>query len=455
MTPHAKPPDLESVAESPASDITTESQGHACYESRPTAIRGRVLIVAYHFPPQAGSSGLLRALKFCRYLPEFGWSPTVLTVRPRAYERTDDSQMDEIPPSVKVIRAFGLDSRRHLALAGHYLRSTALPDRWVTWLAGAVPAGLHSIRKQNIDVILSTYPIASAVLIGYILHRLSGRPWIVDFRDSMTEEGYPEDPLTRRTYQWIERKAIRNASRLIFTAPAAIRMYVARYPDLDPGRCLLLPNGYDDGDFEKLPVRHAAGPRLRLLHSGLIYPWERDPTCFFRALARLKSEGEISAETLAIDLRASGAEDQYRKELQELGIDDLVHLLPPLPYRESLQDAADVDGLLLLQAACCDHQIPAKVYEYLRLNKPILALTTQTGDTARLLQSTGGATIVDLDKENAIYAALPDFLHKLRSGAHPLPSDVARYSRRSQAGQLAECLNRVLVEISHTARRSS
>jgi glycosyltransferase involved in cell wall biosynthesis len=411
-----------------------------------------VLIVAYHFPPQAGSSGLLRALKFCRYLPEFGWSPTVLTVHPRAYERTDDSQMAEVPPSVKVIRAFGLDSRLHLSLAGHYLRSTALPDRWITWLAGAIPAGLHSIRKQNIDVIFSTYPIASAVLIGYILHRLSGKPWIVDFRDSMTEEGYPEDPLTRRTYQWIERKAVRHASRLIFTAPAAIRMYLARYPDLDPERCLLLPNGYDEADFEDLPAPASRDSRLRLLHSGLIYPWERDPSCFFRALARLKSDGHISAETLAIDLRASGAEEQYRKQLQELGIDDVVHLRPALPYRASLRDAANADGLLLLQAACCDHQIPAKVYEYLRLNKPILALTTQTGDTGKLLQSTGGATIVALDDEDVIYATLPEFLRRLRNENHPLPSDVACYSRRAQAGQLAKCMTAVLVEVNDAAR---
>ena len=57
----------------------------------------RVLIVAYHFPPIAGSSGVLRALKLCRYLPENGWQPTVLAPNPRAYERTDSSQLSDIP----------------------------------------------------------------------------------------------------------------------------------------------------------------------------------------------------------------------------------------------------------------------------------------------------------------------------------------------------------------------
>lgn len=408
------------------------------------AIRGRVLMVAYHFPPQAGSSGLLRSLKFCRYLPDFGWSPTVLTISPRAYERVDDSQMAEIPASVKVIRAFGLDSRRHLSVAGHYPRAVALPDRWVTWLLGAIPAGLNAIRKDKIDLIFTTYPIASAILIGCFLHTLSGKPWIVDLRDSMTEEGYPEDPTTRRIYQWIERKAVQHAARLLFTAPSAIRMYLARYPSLRPERCLLVPNGYDEADFSSLTPQSGASQKLRLLHSGLIYPWERDPTSFFRALARLKSEGRISADTLAVDLRACGAEDKFQGQLEELAIQDVVHLLPALPYRASLQDAADADSLLLLQAACCDHQIPAKAYEYLRLNKPILALTTQNGDTAALLKQAGGATIVDLDDENAIYRALPDFLRRVREKSHPSPLDVDAFSRRSQARQLAECMSGIL-----------
>ncbi len=413
---------------------------------KPTLLSSKVLMVAYHFPPQAGSSGLLRSLKFCRYLPQFGWMPTVLTIDPRAYERTEGSQMAEIPAEVNVIRAFGLDSQRHLSLGGRYLSYSALPDRWVTWLAGAIPAGLYNIGKHNIDVIFTTYPIATAVLIGYILHRLSGKPWIVDFRDSMTEEGYPEDRLRRRIYRWIERKAIQHGSRFIFTAPAAVRMYLERYPNLSPDQCLLLPNGYDESDFEGLAPQPAVHAQLRLLHSGLIYPWERDPRPFFRALARLKAEGEISSDTLSIDLRATGgAEAEFKKQVGELGIQDVVHFLPALPYRASLQDAAEADSLLLLQAACCDHQIPAKAYEYLRLNKPILALTTHNGNTAGLLNEVGGATIADIADDDAIHAALLRFLTQVRAGTHslPLPAKYRSYSRRVQAEQLADCMSKL------------
>src|SRR4029077_436687 len=126
-----------------------------------------------------------------------------------------------------------------------------------------------------------------------------------------------------------------------------------------------------------------------------------------------------------IELRASGYESAYEPMIRAEGIENLVHLLPPLSYRDALQDSANADGLIVFQAACCDHQIPAKVFEYLRLAKPILALTSHEGDTAKLLQMTGGATIVDSADWRAIYSRLPDFLQAVETRCHPEPKPEA------------------------------
>ena len=40
----------------------------------------RMLIVAYHFPPDA-AIGAVKPAKFAKYLPEFGWEPIVSTLR--------------------------------------------------------------------------------------------------------------------------------------------------------------------------------------------------------------------------------------------------------------------------------------------------------------------------------------------------------------------------------------
>ncbi len=412
----------------------------------------KLLLVAFHFPPQLGSSGLLRSLKFSRNLLAHNWRATVLTAKTRAYEKLDPSQLSQVPPEVKVVRAFALDTKRHLSMGGRYPDVLALPDRWVTWALGAIPAGLRIIHRQKIDVIFSTFPIATAILIGWNLHRLTGRPWVADFRDLMTEDDYPVDPRTRRVYRSLERKAVQHAARIIFTAPSAVEEYLRRYPELRREKCVVIANGYEEEDFQGIASDNSVASRppdapLRLVHNGLIYPQERDPRPFFRALSRLKREGRLDP-TLQIDLRASGSDDLYAKMLAELDLMDVVKLLPAVPYRESLKESAAADGLLLLQSAWCSRQIPAKAYEYLRLRRPILALTNTTGDTGRLLEETGGATISALEDEEAIYRALPEFLKNVRAGSHPLPDPQVstRFSRREQAAELARVLDQVLAE---------
>jgi glycosyltransferase involved in cell wall biosynthesis len=413
-----------------------------------------VLLIAYHFPPYAGGSGVHRAAKFFEYLPENGWAPYVLTTGTLAYESVGLGGTDEKLNSAaqaRIMRSGALDAQRHLAVAGRYFKWSAIPDRWTNWVLTAVPVGLATLIRRKINVIVVTFPIATAVLIGLILHRLTGKPLIVDFRDSMTEEGYPRDPTTRSVWLKIEKAVIKRGARFIFTTESARRMYLNRYPHLLSASCVVIPNGYDEEDFAGIsdvllpnPNPSAVRP-LHLVHSGLIYPEERDPRAFFRALGRLKVEGVIQAGNLKIELRASGSEDLYRGLLRESDIADIVDLLPSLPHRRALEDIARADCLLLFQAASCNHQIPAKAYEYLRVGRPILALTSKYGDTAALLTALGGTTVVELADENAIYEALPGFLNRVRSGTHPLPEAqrVRNYSRRSQAAALAQCMNQV------------
>ena len=406
-------------------------------------------MVAFHYPPYSGGSGVHRTLKFSRYLPQYGWQPIVLTANPRAYIQRSTHQLEDIPAEVIVKRAFALDTARHLSFRRSYIKTLALPDRWVSWCVGGIPSGLSLVRKYKPQVIWSTYPIATAHLLGFILKKMTGLPWVADFRDSMTEENYPRDPLTRRYYQWIEQKALRFSSLNIFTAPSTIQLYLKRYSWLNAESCLVISNGYDEQDFQDITIQGLKplkpNSRLRLLHAGVVYPHERNPEALFRALSELKKKGTIDWAILRVEFRGAGSEQRYSSLLLELQIHDIVRLLPPLPYRESLHDCAQADGLLLLQGASCNHQIPAKVYEYLRLQKPILALTDQMGDTAKMLSECGGATILDMQDTRSLCEGLPVFFDQVRKGNHPVPSIdiIEKFSREAQAKVLAQALTSV------------
>lgn len=407
----------------------------------------KVLMVAFHFPPQRGSSGIQRTLKFAQYLPALGWQPLVLSAHPRAYQ---DAGGPAYAGPAEVTRAFALDSARHLALRGRYTRWLALPDRWVGWCLGAIPAGLRLVRRQRPRVLWSTYPIASAHLIGLALHKLTGLPWVADLRDPMIDDAYPTDPWMRRSAAWIERQTVRHAARVVCTTPGAVRSYRLRYPELPPQRFCLIENGYDEEEFMQAPAPAAAagGGPFVLLHSGIVYPSERDPEPLFAALGRLRREGAPGIEDLRLRLRAAVHEDLLAALAHRHGIAELVDIVPALPYREALAEMLGADGLLVLQASNCNDQVPAKLYEYLRAARPVLALTDPAGDTAGLMRAAGIDTVAPLDDSAAIAQALLRFVALARSGRAPLaaPDFVLAQARAARTRQLAALLDAVAAE---------
>ena len=409
-------------------------------------------MIAFHFPPFAGSSGVQRTLRFVQQLPRFGWQPIVLTAHPRAYEKTSQDLLKDIPKGVVVERAFALDTARHLAIGGRYPGALARPDRWKSWWLGAVPAGLRLIRQHRPAVIWSTYPIPTAHRVADQLHRLSGLPWIADFRDPMAQDGYPEDPKTWVAFERIERSAVAQAACSIFTTRGAAGMYRSRYPE-NADRMQVIENGFDEESFTGVTGGAPLIPgKTTLLHSGLIYPVERDPTQFFETLTTLWKSGRISPDTLHIRFRAPAHDKLILGIAERLGVSPFVECLPPIPYREALGEMMRADGLLVMQAANCNEQIPAKVYEYLRSQRPLLGLTDPKGDTADLMTRAGVRHIAPLDAPDEISRTLVAFLDGLRDGSVVAPAQelVARHSRLSRTSELADILGTIV----HTDTRS-
>lgn len=407
----------------------------------------RVLMIAYHFPPLAGSSGIQRTLRFVQHLPKFGWEPLVLSADPRAYERTSDDLLADIPSATVVRRAFALDTARHLSIAGRYVGAMARPDRWVSWKYAAVREGMRMIREFKPQVIWSTYPIATAHLIGAELQRRSGLPWIADFRDPMAQEGYPADPLTWQSYKAIEEHTLQTARFSTFTTPGAARSYLARYP-VDRERVVVLENGYDEETFASATnvgeARRSLHPgAITLLHSGIVYPAERDPTQLFEALGQLKASGAIKPGSLVVRFRASVHDELLQSLAARYNIAEFIDCQPPVPYRQALAEMLDADALLVMQAANCNEQIPAKIYEYLRANRPILTLTDPQGDTATTLHQAGATDIARLDSVTDICSILLNFLEAIREGRATLPHQqaVAGASREGRTAQLVKLLD--------------
>ena len=188
-------------------------------------------MIAFHFPPMAGSSGFLRTACFARYLRDVGWEPIVLTATTRAYSSLEMSNSDLVR-DIEVHRAFALDAKRHLSWRGKFLRITALPDQWISWAIPAVLRGLALVKQKAPSVIWNTFPIPTALVVGYHVSRRTGIPWVVDIRDVILDDDFPETAVERWIYSRLERRVTQHASAVVVATESAASIYADRYPQL-------------------------------------------------------------------------------------------------------------------------------------------------------------------------------------------------------------------------------
>ncbi len=417
-----------------------EGLGHTHAPDGKQVMNTRVLLTAFHFPPQAASSGIQRTLSFSRHLGKNGWDPMVLSASPRAYSVQNPSQLASVPADLVVRRAFALDTKRHIGIKGRYPEALALPDRWISWWIAAVPTGLSMIRKYRPQVLWSTFPIATSHLIALALHRVTGLPWVADFRDPMLQPSYPVSKPQRAAYAWIERQTIERCTAAVFTTHSARESYVARFPHLPASKFSVIENGYDEDGFGgATPAPVIPGERLTLVHSGVLYDTGRDPSPFFEAMATLKAQGKIGESSLRVILRAPGEMEEIEALVAKYGVQDMVKVEPPVPYREALKEMLAADGLVVFQGTPFNTQIPAKIYEYFRARKPVLGLVDTSGETARVLRAAGFDAIAQMDSSAAIAPVLERLLLQIRQGQAHVASEelIASSSRTHRAGQLA------------------
>ena len=419
---------------------------------RPGEMR-RLLVIAFHYLPDNTSTGVLRTLKFTDYLRAHGWRSDVVTVPERMYRSVDPESVQRIPEEVSVHRPWARSVKELFGLRGIYPDLLALPDRFWPWLPGAVRMGLGLAKEKDVEAIYSTFPPATAHLIGLRLKRKTGLPWIADFRDPWVEDSMP--PVRHRLEGWLEQRVLTSADRVICNTPAMRRWFLEHYPSLPEERFVTIPNGYDEPDFQGIVPE--ARPSFEILYPGMISGGNRNPRPLLAGIALALERGWLDRSDLQITFLGTGpygARDRFREELAEHYLEDLCEVqVQRIPYSQAVARMAGADLLVVLseplgstpeaatERAWSHLQVPAKVYEYLRLGRPLLALVSG-GAVAELLEETGAGSPVPPEDEEGVAAVLREaYANRKEPGVPPEPpAGIDRYSREHQAAELAAVL---------------
>jgi len=398
-----------------------------------------VLMIAYHYPPEGSSSGVLRTLKFSKYLPTFGWRAHVLTLKEECYLRKDEELARDIPSNAVVHRTAALDPRLCFSL----------PDRFAGWVPIGVLHGKRLSRRERIDAIFSTSPFPSAHLIALLLKRSLKRPWVADFRDPWVEDGAWPRPgsLRYRIESFLEKRVLWAADWITVTTDGLKEHLLRRCPEISAEKIVVIENGFDEEDFRDVEKKYEPEAcRLIILHAGMVTPEYRDPFPLLEALANLVRAGKIARGAVTVRFLGGGRYPEsagFTARVEDLGLRDCVDVQTRVSYRQCLASLCQADALLLLQDSDdTRHLVPAKAYEYLRAARPILALTTQ-GATAELIRRSGRGYLVDPGNRSQIEATLLTLMASKANGGRvsDLPDiDLRRYERRELTARLAGLL---------------
>lgn len=431
----------------------------------------RVLVIAYAFPP-CGGAGVQRTAKFVRYLPDFCWLPTVVTVVPSCYGVKDSSQDTPLPDEVEIIRTMHLDpvarftrppitanqngsdgTRPRARPFIKALRSVAkkrwvafdrnalIPDQAITWVPRALAACLAAHRRHGFDLIYATGEPYSDYFTASSLSRLTGVPFVVDMRDPWTLASYRVENRSsarQSLERWQERRVLARCRACVF-ANRAIELYSEAFPQWAK-KFHYIPNGYDPSDFEGVEPKQF--DKFTIVHSGTFLPGYRTADTFLLALRELLNERPDLSQRMQVLFVGKIGEEQ--KLIRDLSLDDVVRETGYLPHLESISYLKSAD-LLLLVGGRHRWEETGKVYEYLATGKAILALVHPEGAAAELLRPNRTARIVDRESLSDTRAALADAI-SADCGRQPIPDTVstAQYERKRLTEKLADVFNECL-----------
>jgi glycosyltransferase involved in cell wall biosynthesis len=432
----------------------------------------RILIITYYWPP-SGGGGVMRWLKFARYLPASGWQPVIVTPENPDPSSVDASLEKEIPPEAEVIklpiwepydiyRKITGKSREVKFKAGYISEASSkgwkdklsvfirgnfmIPDPRKYWVRPTVKYLLNYLDKNPVDVIVSTGPPHSMHLIALKLRQKLDIPWIADFRDPWTHiDFYHRLRLTK----WADRKHKSLEKQVLQTADLVTTVswsWAEDFKKIYPREIVVVTNGFDpeDFNFEDLETDR----EFSIIHIGS-FNKDRNPVMLWKVIGeKVKSDENFRKE---LKIRFVGQTDQsIFNSLEENGLTEYAEDTGYVDHKKSLKFLKQARLLLLPlnDAPNVSGIIPGKLFEYVAAGRPILVVGPEEGDSAKIIKETGAGKVAGFNDKHGLKKIIDDsFQAFLDQKDRTDTREILKYSRKEIAGELVKYLEKITIKV--------
>jgi glycosyltransferase involved in cell wall biosynthesis len=425
----------------------------------------KVLIITYYWPP-SGGGGVMRWLKMSKFLPELGWQPVVYTPENPDPSVIDESLLQEIHPDTIEIKTpiwepyelyrkltgkksgskfkagyiseaseGSWKSKLSVFIRGNFL----IPDPRVFWVSPSIGFLTKYLKENPVDLIVSTGPPHSMHLIALGLKKKIDIPWIADFRDPWTDiDFYHKLKLTwlaDKKHRQLEKKVLSTADYVVTVSPGCAEgLEIIAHRKIE-----VITNGYDASDYEF--EKPGLDKTFSISHFGA-FNKDRNPKKLWLALKELAAENPDFKNLLRIKLFGQ-TDVSVINDIEKNNLTDNLVLTEHLTHQKGLVELSKSQVLLLPlnNAPNVKGILTGKMFEYIALQRPILALGPTDADFAKILKETNTGVPVDFDDIEGIKKTLQNFFKLFKENKLGVESNsFEKYSRKNLAAQFIKLI---------------
>jgi glycosyltransferase involved in cell wall biosynthesis len=423
----------------------------------------KVLIITYYWPP-SGGGGVMRWLKMSKFLPELGWQPIIYTPENPDPSVIDESLLKEIHPDIIEIKTpiwepydfyrkitgkksgekfksgyiseaseGNWKSKLSVFIRGNFL----IPDPRKFWIFPSIKYLNNYLKENPVDLIITTGPPHSMHIIALGLKKKFDIPWIADFRDPWTDiDFYHKLKLTNwadKKHRDLERKVLAAADHVVTVSPGC----AADIEKIAKRKIQIINNGFDPTDYDfQIP---GLDKTFTISHFGA-FNKDRNPSTLWKVLGELAFKSVDFKSLLRINL--IGQTDQsVISDIERNNLKENLVIKDHLPHREGLIELSKSQVLLLPlnDAPNVKGILPGKMYEYMALRRPILALGPTDADYAKILRETKAGISLNFNDEKGIKNSLQNYFQLFQENKLVVDSGAyEKYSRRNLAKQFID-----------------
>lgn len=354
----------------------------------------KVLFIYYHFPPIMGD---WRGLGLGQPLREFGWQPIVISAAESVRYEKDYSLLAKVPQGIEIHRVGHREPSKEWQYARNKLRiNYDFPDYYKSWYYPALREARKILQREKVDLIFSSSPPYTAALIAMQLKQEFNIPWVADWRDLWSANEFLNLAYDRTVIRPLRRllkyRITKAEYHILETADKNIvvcwyqKKHLCERHGIEGERIEVITNGYEESDFEELRPCPLYLDKLTIVFLGSFYPDYRELILKF-----LKIVGEVAGDVEIVFIGRGAV------AMQDMNMPNLTRILH-LPKKKALAFAAGSDFLFLVMPPYAKWTL-LKIYEYLRIGKPILALVPKEGDAARIVEEARAGFVLSYEQE--------------------------------------------------------